>query len=403
MNKKYLMGFIACAALTVTSCSNDEVMDAALQQEAKAIQFSTYLGRDVETKGAELTTDGLQGADKGFGITAYYSGNGNWLSHKGFAIPNFMYNQQVKYNASENKWEYAPIKYWPTTSNDKISFFAYAPYNDSKFTISGKGNTGAPIITVNQGVDVETMVDFVAVAMLDVVKPNDNTVSLHLKHEMSRLNLQAKVDKAVYDNTDANKTFVNIKSVVLEGTGEEGANFYTSGKYKFADTNNEAGSWTGSTNDATLDLNNIMNKVAVKIEGASGEGDYYNKAGIQGIKLEGETGVELLQNGQYLFLIPASAATGESATGLKSNAATATIAYDIVTEDSNLNNGYSCTSATKTVNLPAGMLKQGKAYTMTFTINVDEIKVSATVGEWTDDTSSITQPTVDYNSTDVTP
>ena len=50
MNKKYLMGFIACAALTVTSCSNDEVMDAALQQEAKAIQFSTYLGRDVETK-----------------------------------------------------------------------------------------------------------------------------------------------------------------------------------------------------------------------------------------------------------------------------------------------------------------------------------------------------------------
>ena len=72
MNKKYLMGFIACAALTVTSCSNDEVMDAALQQEAKAIQFSTYLGRDVETKGAVLTTDGLK--TQGFGVFAYYTG-----------------------------------------------------------------------------------------------------------------------------------------------------------------------------------------------------------------------------------------------------------------------------------------------------------------------------------------
>ena len=62
-----------------------------------------------------------------------------------------MYNQKVAYSASE--WGYTPVKYWPNTEGDKISFFAYAPYVDESAaggsTPSFQGNTvaGFPKLT----------------------------------------------------------------------------------------------------------------------------------------------------------------------------------------------------------------------------------------------------------------
>ena len=39
-----------------------------------------------------------------------------------------MHNQMVKFDGTNNVWTYSPVKYWPNRQNDKISFFAYAPY-----------------------------------------------------------------------------------------------------------------------------------------------------------------------------------------------------------------------------------------------------------------------------------
>ena len=43
----------------------------------------------------------------------------------------FMNNQKVTWNGSGNAWEYTPSKFWPSGANDKVSFFAYAPYAGS--------------------------------------------------------------------------------------------------------------------------------------------------------------------------------------------------------------------------------------------------------------------------------
>lgn len=40
--------------------------------------------------------------------------------------PDFMNNQKVVYNG--NGWEYEPVKYWPKSDGDRISFYASSPY-----------------------------------------------------------------------------------------------------------------------------------------------------------------------------------------------------------------------------------------------------------------------------------
>ena len=67
MKKNYIMGVIACAALTMTSCSNDEIGGNNTKQ-GDPIEFGVYLGRDAqESRGSIITTDNLNK----FGVTAY--------------------------------------------------------------------------------------------------------------------------------------------------------------------------------------------------------------------------------------------------------------------------------------------------------------------------------------------
>ena len=145
-------------------------------------------------------------------------------------------------------------------------------------------------------------------------------------------------------------------------------------------------------------MNGVLNTELIKAEGAKGEthsGDY--KTGVQGLKLVDNTAKDLFKANEYLFLIPVSADNGD---GLTNGNATATIEYDIVTEDSKLVAGYSCTSATKTVLLPAGTLKQGISYNYIFTIKLDEIVLNATVNKW--DTASDSNIDVPYSPDDAT-
>lgn len=124
MRKNLYLGLIACAALTMTGCSNDEVSYDSPKQEAQPIQFGTYVGRDVQGRASVETTATI--AISGFGVFAYYNGTAN---HDNGDKPNFMYNQKVT-STDGSDWTYTPVKYWPNNTNDQVSFFAYAPYSN---------------------------------------------------------------------------------------------------------------------------------------------------------------------------------------------------------------------------------------------------------------------------------
>lgn len=397
MKQNYFIGLIACAALTMTGCSNDEINAPQQSQGNNAIEFSTYLGRNAQgSRGTETNDASIKSVKNGgFGVFAYYTEKTDFANTN---KPNFMWNQKVTHNGTN--WEYTPVKYWPTKVGDKVSFFAYAPYvksgNDKGIVLSSNSVAGAPTATITLPDDPSQTIDFVAAVQMNKTHDNsesaNNDVSFILKHEMTRVKVQAKLDKSVYSDDAKHKTFVVIKNVKFNDKGQ----FYKSGKYTFSTDDSKRGKWATTANATaySLDLNKVMKKETIQVTGAkgkSGSGDY--QKGEDGIKLVNTNTVPLFKDDQYLFLIPVA--------NLTDGNATATIEYDIVTEDSKLAVGYSCTNATKTVKLPAGTLQQGKSYNYTFIINLDEIVLDATVEKW-DETASGNDINVPYTPDDAT-
>lgn len=401
MKKNYIMGVITCAALTMTSCSNDEIGGNNTKQ-GDPIEFGVYLGRDAQgSRGTIITTENLNK----FGVTAYYMNSD---------APDIMYNQAVI--KSGNSWTYSPVKYWPTTEGDVISFYAYAPYTENNnglivLSDNTENSNGVPKATISlptgTNADLTQMVDFVADAKFHVGKTNGNgtskAVEFQLHHEMTRISLQANVSENVFNSSDANKankTKVVIRSLKLNKGGE----FYTTSTYTFPQIFTPNGTWSGPNETADLDLQSILNWSTTTWTINSTDIISDSK---KGIALEGKKAVNLLKKDkneqQYLFLIPSDNVDGNGKlVGLKANSTSATITYDIITEDSNLEDGYSKTSATKTVYLPAGIMQQGKAYNLTFTIAVDQVKLDATVEpDWGTATNS--DINVPYTPDDATP
>lgn len=387
MKKSIYLGIIALATLSLASCSKDEVVERVPQQTA--IEFGTYLGRDAQSRASQLTTDGTDGvALSNFGVFASYTGQGYWNNH----TPNFMYNQLVEKSGSN--WVYSPLKYWPTTKNDKISFFAYAPHTSNATTgvvvKSANNDPAAPVITytITDGT-LETQDDFVTDVLVDEIKAgngasidkDDRTVSFQLKHELTRVGITAKLDREAYSTTDdSKKTHVNIKSIKFKG-----AQCWTEADYTFATVDNARGTWAPTTagviNIATL--LNINESVSL--------GGYTT----DGILLPNVTAVSLFKDGHYLLLIP------HGGNGLVSNGAVQMeVEYDIVTVDSSLAAGHSVTPATKIIDLPKDLLKQGTAYQLNLTFGLNEIKLSAEVNVW--GTAENDNQNVDWPKTDKT-
>lgn len=78
MDKKFFMGIAAMAALTLVSCSSDD-LDSFSDNSSKneAISFDGYLGRSAVavngSRGSVLDKDALQKSADGFGVFGNYS------------------------------------------------------------------------------------------------------------------------------------------------------------------------------------------------------------------------------------------------------------------------------------------------------------------------------------------
>lgn len=223
--------FIAIWAIASTGCSadiNEAITD--IPNESGAVLFDAC-SNEMQTRGASMDMAMLK--TEHFGVLAYHT-QGTWNDAAANATPNFMYNQRVAYNSTAPSWTYAPIKYWPNNSTDKVSFFAYAPYEDAPTTGTNKGiklstntTTGAPIIDFTVNTTVADQVDLVYASSKDKSK---GQVDLQFKHALARIVFSAK------KNFDYGNTKIEIKSVSIKGK------FYPSAKFKFNNSTND-GSW----------------------------------------------------------------------------------------------------------------------------------------------------------------
>lgn len=390
MKKSIYIGIIALATMLMTSCSNDEVYQSLPQDDA--IEFGTYLGRDVQSRGVVTDNDFIQ-----FGVFAFYTGGTQWATASTTATPNFMYNQEV--NKSGTAWEYTPKKYWPTKKEDKITFFAYAPMASAAngIAITDNDAIGTPEVTYTiDEENLDKMADFVADALIDEVRSgesndavlddNDEEVTkFTLNHELTRINIQAKLSADAYGVAAADKTKVNITDIQFTGTG-----FATTGTYTFAQTDDTRGSWDYTAAATPVSIFNTSAASANFVNWAlpSEFGTYNTK----GVAVPSKTLVPLFKTNEYLFLIPANGLTGTDA----SHEVEMHVYYDIVTYDAALVGQHSKTSAVKGIKLPVGLLKQGTAYNLTLTFGMNEIVLSAEVADWLD-----ANPEEDVDWTDI--
>ena len=81
MYKKFFMGIAAMAALTLVSCSSDDLNSLSdNSSKNEAISFDGYLGRSAVavngSRGSVLTIDALQNLTEGFGVFGNYNSTG---------------------------------------------------------------------------------------------------------------------------------------------------------------------------------------------------------------------------------------------------------------------------------------------------------------------------------------
>ena len=293
-----------------------------------------------------------------------------------------MYNEKVHYDTDGTSWAYDNIKYWPSNADHMITFFAYGPYEATPTTgtnkgivLSGKTDKGIPFIdfTLKEAAKLTEMVDLVVSDQRDQkYSDNSGTVNFKFGHILSKVLFKVKLKNALSGNT---KVFVR-KLEILGTTNNGPSKFYTKAKYKNQHWNyDDATVPTGDFNVA-----NIMNVATI-----SGVGDYTKEA------IEATTEAKsLFKNGEFLFLIPVNdSETPGAETGTTSNGEIKVrLTYDAITPDVNDPNKYLVSETEALVDLPSGALKLGTAYTYTFNLALNPVKVTVddTITDWADGT-----------------
>ena len=233
MYKKFFMGIAAMAALTLVSCSSDDLNSLSdNSSKNEAISFDGYLGRSAVSvngsRGSELDLPALQGENEGFGVF------GNYKEAKDLEFgSNLFDNEKVYWSSSTEpaKWTYENKKYWPTEGH--IDFLAYAPY-DSKYGNQQVTKDNQKLeFTVNP--DIKEQNDFLWANAKNQTNAN-KTVTFTFNHALAKIGYSLK-KKEAYP-----KTTITVTSIKLVGPENTGA-FYAKGIIDLSKENKDETLW----------------------------------------------------------------------------------------------------------------------------------------------------------------
>ena len=343
MDKKFVMGIAAMAALTLVSCSSDDLNSFSdNSSKNEAISFDGYLGRSAVavngSRGSVLEIADLQKSKDGFGVFGNYNSTGG--QNFGFNLFN---NVKVTYDASaETKaWTYSPLKYWPTVGH--VDFLAYAPRVDNKQL------KGSSIDFTVEG-DAANQKDLLWANAIGQTKGNGK-VTFKFAHALSRLGYTVKL------NDDYTDTTIKLNKITLAGSNDGTKQaFYKTGTIDL--------SYTSSTASSTTKLW-MPSEEKQDFEWYSGDDQLSKTTAVDNPKTK------------YLFVIP------QNFSASAPDQLYVIVDYAITYSDGTTVN----TKAYKQLDKE---FLQGKAYTINLTIGLTPIEFNADVTVWD-------ESDVDYN------
>lgn len=357
MNKKFFMGIAAMAALTLVSCSSDD-LDSLSDNSSKneAISFDGYLGRSAVavngTRGSEETVDKLK--TDAFGVF------GNYSSTKDETFgANLFNNQKVYY--SDNKWTYSPLKYWPTQGH--IDFLAYAPYNvgQVKDTYSLEFNV-SEIITEQKDL-------LYAKTVGQTMADNSGTkkVTFKFNHALSRLGYSVKLN-----GTCSSDATITLKKITLAGSAPasatETASEPTGAFHKTGTIELSTGNWS------SLSGKQYFNWYSAPTSETSGSQSITFTSSTYNTKYTNK-------DNEYLFVIPQDFSKA-------GNTLFVIVEYTIQYTGVKGPDGQPATMTNKVYKQLSYNFEQGKAYTINLTIGRPiDFDVNAEITPWEKDTT----------------
>lgn len=349
MNKKFFMGIAAMAALTLVSCSSDD-LDSLSDNSSKneAISFDGYLGRSAVavngTRGSEETVDKLKTG--GFGVF------GNYSKETTTAYGNSLFdNQQVTYDNDKSKWTYSPLKFWP--SDGHIDFLAYAPYvKNTTLTEGSKINNFIVSKTIADQTDL-LWTNATSSISPDLTSTKEK-VKFQFHHALSRLGYTVKLS----GNYSPDNVTFTLKKITLAGSPTDATKgaFYTSGTIDLAKQNKKGDLWSNQTGQQEFDWFSGEYNVKNSTKSHPNKADKGNRD----------------QNEDYLFVIPQNFLDADGK-GDK--------LYVIVEYDVTYNSGTKTTIHNKVYKQIKKNFEQGTAYMLNLTIGLPiEFDVDITTG-----------------------
>jgi len=436
------MTFTACSSSDDSpEVTNPTSPDPVVAQRVP-VGFSAYADRGTTRSGVpgDLLLTQLQAAKGdvdtdggGFGVFAYYT---DLKKYDQTYVPNFMYNQGVFYDGA--KWTYSPVMYWPNESGadaqsddeDKVTFFAYAPYvfhtsaasgsvKNANWGITGfsrNSTVGDPIVkyiasfksaeTVDlcwgvcnvatwdkfQGGGTQTMTT--GLPWLDVEHPKvvNQPMTFTFKHALAQLNvtIDADADVATHDASgDAldNKTKIWVRSISFTGIAMKGAlnlNNPVANTARWLD-------YSGTTDLPYGESVTVKDGRRDGREGAAGaEAANELPQGLNAAIVQSDTGSPTGVTTTEVNLFEGT--TGTVCVIPTGEKMTVTIVYDVETENEDLTT-YLSDGTTKGSSIEnkitkditwseAGGLKSGKKYNLQLHLGMNSVKFNADVSGW---------------------
>ena len=203
MNVRFRTWILALLPFFLSACGGSASPGSDEPSGPVPIGFSPAV--EAQTRGTDYNKNNLPS----LGVLAYLTQGSEFTPAS--STPNFMYNQEV--TKAGSSWTYTPIKFWPANSNDKLTFFAYAPHNATGLTLPGSTDAGYPSFTYEVKATEAEQTDLLLASPVLNQTAGAGTVNFSFKHALTR----------VVTNVEAGSGFtgvtINSLSIKTKKTG----------------------------------------------------------------------------------------------------------------------------------------------------------------------------------------